>query len=182
MQTPNRTDFRYSRVILVIIGIMTVAVITLGVRAISNQQAQNNPRSLHHLHTKAIPEMRSVVPHMKIVSATIEGDPSTDNAMFVLTVRNDSEKGVTAYRITTGTFVGGGEGGIGHNPPLVIIKPHDTETWRIPIDNIAADTPLILASAEYEDGTQEGLPELKKRIQLDRKAHNDRAENKGEQQ
>lgn len=152
-----------------IIFLLIVAASATALQAYkANNRRQQATAKKNRLRT--VPQLRSVVAQMEIVSASIEGNPNDSGAMLVVTVRNNSNQGVTSYRLVSGDFATGSEGGVESDPPKVVVPEHGTDTLTIPIGNMVEGEPLVVSAAVFEDGTEVGTPFARNLIRHERKS------------
>jgi hypothetical protein len=137
---------------------------TAGVLAYTTSRPRQGPRKIH------VPKrFLSEVKKLKVESHWIENE-GTPQAQLVVVIRNKSDLGVTSVDVSIADLTVGRDGGYNHDEPVNIIEPYGTVEFSIPLTNFIDNSPLVISSAIYADGTEEG------RAELLREAHETREE------
>lgn len=152
------------------VSVLFIAVGTLLVGAAAIRRDNRNSPSSQRQRARAVPSFFSLVPDMEIVSTHIEEHPQVDIADLIVTVRNKSQKGVTGYRVTSGDFGTGLDGGMDKEVPTVVIEPGGIDTVKIPLSNLSEDQPLVLSAAFFADGSEQGTEATKSLMRSQRKS------------
>ena len=103
----------------------------------------------------------SEVKNLKVERHWIEMAGTPEASLYVL-VRNKSDLAVTKVSVTVADLTVGHDGGLNSDEPTVVIEPHGTEEFSIPLSNFIDDSPLVISAAIYADGTEEGREVLLK--------------------
>jgi hypothetical protein len=136
-----------------------------GVMAVTAARRQQGQRA--HVPKKFLSEVK----HLKVESHRVENE-GTPEARLVVVIRNKSDLAVTKVSVTVGDLTVGHDGGLDADEPVIVIEPHGTDEFSIPLTNFTDDSPLAISAAVYADGTEEG------REQILRWTREDRAERK----
>ena len=140
-----------------------------GVTALTNVRRQQEP-SGQEPHKVYLPKrFLSEVKNLKVERHWIE-NAGMPNARLVVIVRNKSYLAVTSVSVTIADLTVSRDGGLDVDEPLTVIEPYGTKEFTIPLTNFIDDSPFVVSSAIYADGTEEG------REQVLRWAHQDREE------
>jgi hypothetical protein len=107
----------------------------------------------------SVPEIASCVSNIRVVKTEITNAESPD-AYLTIEVENTSDVGITAIAIETAKGPGKYQvirSGFGADKePLIVIKPHGTNTLIMAVTNVYRGVPLLIGSVMYADGTEEG--------------------------
>ena len=103
----------------------------------------------------------SEVKKLKVESHWVENE-GTPQARLVVVVRNKSDLAVTRVSVTIADLTVSREGGADVDEPLTVIEPYGTAEFSIPLTNFIDDSPFVISSAIYGDGTEEGREVLLK--------------------
>ena|SRR2546428_2410931 len=101
-----------------------------------------------------IPPVFSSISDVEIVSESRGTDQ--ESGLIYVVVRNNSDKGITAIAVKSGTYMVTDDNGLSNDSPDVIIPPHETYTLEIPSSNVAGNPDIEIAGVFYGDGTQAG--------------------------
>jgi hypothetical protein len=139
----------YASILLCLLAAAAVTALTVA-------RQQQAPRKVH------VPErFLSEVKNLTVESHRIEKG-GTPQAHLVVVIRNKSDLAVTSVDVTIADLTVGSDGGYDHDEPVTIIEPYGTKEFSIPLTNFIDDSPLVVSSAIYADGTEEGREVLLK--------------------
>lgn len=107
--------------------------------------------------TSLAPKVVSKVKLIEVVSATVDSDP----AVLYIALRNNSDKAVVSVAVESGDkkdASGINFSGFRTNnePPMTLIEPHATKTFKIQLDNLLPNKPIKVGGVIYADGTEDG--------------------------
>ena len=155
-----------------------MAVTALVVSVVVMSAKRQEPKQQHPKDwLVSTPPVSSKVKDLEIINATIVSTGDEPGVAFE--IRNNSDRGVMAVRITCG------EGGISkdgledEDNPVVIIEPHST-LKAVMYDELTRDAPIVISSATFADGSEEGSESSVKLMQ--RLRARDRAKHKAQKE
>jgi hypothetical protein len=137
------------------------SVIAAGVytRASSQKKQKDPPPPYDASKVTAAPEVRSKVKVLDISGVTLNNQ-GTAIAAITIDVTNSRDEAVMVLDFTAGkdNYSGLGIDGLlmEEEGPLVIIPPHTLKTFTWSLGEIMGREPVILASAVFADGKEEG--------------------------
>lgn len=146
-------------VILMLLALSVFAYSTVTKRAQEKAAAQKpkvRPRA------KSKPNTTSTIAELEIVSTQLE-----DNNLQV-TIKNNTSKGVIAFRLSGSEFSTGFDGGITNDPPSIVIPPHETTQISFAVNNLYEGEPLVLSAVRFEDGSESGTKKVLDLMRHDR--------------
>jgi hypothetical protein len=131
---------------------------------------------------KNVPEIKSCVSSIRVISAKIK-NPERPNAALVVELENTSDIGIIAisidskteketYSVIRNTF--------GSDKPLAIIEPHSADSVRLELANIRPGAQIEIGSVTYMDGTEEGCSASVESMHQSKLSHEKEAKSKKE--
>jgi hypothetical protein len=153
-------------VILMLLALSVFAYSTVTKRTQEDAAAQKlkvRPRA------KSIPDTTSTVPGLEIVSTQQEND------ILQVTIKNNTDKGVTAFRLSASEFSTGLDGGVTSDPPSVVIPRHETTKIEFALSNLYEGEPLVLTAADFDDRTEIGTKKILDIMHHDRQVQREQA-------
>lgn len=147
MNTLKRHPILLPLVILLLFTLSVFAYSTATKRAQENAAAQK-PKVRPKAKNK--PNTTSTIAELEIVSTQLENDS------LQVTIKNNANKGVTAFRLSGSEFSTGFDGGVTNDPPSIVIPPHETIQISFALNNLYEGEPLVLSAVRFEDGSEIG--------------------------
>lgn len=161
-----------------VVGVITKMRIDATRKQIDATRKQQDEQSV----TTTLPPIISQVRNLEVVSASIE---SVDGAgrEAVIVVKNNTDKGIEALAIKSGTYMVTEDNGLSTDNPDTIIEPFATHRIEIPVENLSTKDPIIIAGVFYKDKTEDGQTDVLKKMHGNRdreKAKRVEKSNKGQ--
>lgn len=156
-----------------------MAVTALVVSVVVFSAKRQEPKQLHPKDwLSSIPRVMSKVKDLEIINARIVRAGS-DAPGVAFEIRNNSNRAVMAVDITCGQAGISQDGLEDEDNPTVLIEPYATRTEEMN-DELTRDAPIVISSATFQDGTEEG-DEASVKLMQKLRAH-DRAKHKAKKQ
>lgn len=156
----NRDRKRRSFFLLAAVGMVTALILSVVVMSARKQEPnlQQHPKDW----LVSVPTVASKVKDLEIINARIVR--IGDAAGVAFEIRNNSDRGVMAVDITCGESGISQDGLEDEDNPTVIIEPHG-KLKAVMYDELTRDAPIVISSATFADGTEEGSETSVKRMQ-----------------
>ena len=139
---------------------LTLVVIVVSVAARKWPRSQSPgasvPQKQDERVTDTLPPVISSIKGIEVVSAFIDGNGSAN-----ITVVNKTGKSITALGMSYGTSNFSDDNGLG---PAALIPPGSSYTFYEAASNLRAHTPIRVSAVLYDDGTEEGDADVRKKI------------------
>jgi hypothetical protein len=168
---PERKSFFLPAAVIVVTALLISVVVFSAVR---EEPKQEQPKDW----LSSIPPVMSKVKDLEIINVRlIRAGSDTPGVAFE--IRNNSDRAVMAVNITCGEAGISKDGLEDEDNPTVIIEPHGT-LKAVMYDELTRDAPLVISSATFADGTEEGSESSVKLMQ--RLRARDRAKHKAQRE
>jgi len=155
---------RSTRNIILIVS-LAFALIVLVVAAAASRWTRTispgatGPQKQDERVTDTLPPVISSIKGIEVVSAFIDGNGSAN-----ITVVNKTGKGIAALAFSYGTSMFSDDYGLTQDNPKTLIPPYSSYTFYKSISNLRVHTPIRASAVLYDDGTEEGDADVRKKI------------------
>jgi len=158
-------NIKRSTLNIILIVSLALALIVMAVavgarkwpRAVS--PSVSGPQKQDERVTDTLPPVISSIKGIEVVSAFIDGDGSAN-----ITVVNKTGKGIIALAFSYGSSMFSDDYGLTQDNPKTLISPYSSYTFYEPVSNLRAHTPIRASAVLFDDGTEEGDADVRKKI------------------
>jgi hypothetical protein len=157
------TSKRRSILLLLILMLLALSVVAYNAATKQSQEKAVAQKLKARPRAKNKPTTTSAIAGLEIVSAELENDS------LQVIIKNNTNKGVTAFRLSGSEFSTGFDGGVTDDPPSVVIPPHETTQISFAVNNLYEGEPLVLSAVRFEDGSEIGTKKMLDIMRHDRK-------------
>jgi len=106
-----------------------------------------------------LPPVTSTLKGIDVVSAFVD-----EKGEAQITVTNNTDKGIRALAISSGTLMFSDDNGPRENGLPDLVAPHSTYTMEQPTSNLRINVPLRISAVVYDDKSEDGDIDARKSI------------------